>query len=796
MEYEEKNSPNPVGKSDKRIELKVNGRVFPLWVLKNFKKFTLPEIIRGKDEDPCQEKISNELEPYQKFVGQFINYRSPFSDILLFHGLGSGKTATAINVYNVLFNFTPKWNVFVIIPASLKNDPWLKDLDKWLGKSEKGIRMKNIQFVSYDSPFADRDFLEKVKKADSSKPTLYIIDEAHNFIRNVYNNISTKQGKRAQVIYDYIQTEKKENSTRCRVLLLTATPTVNVPFEYALYFNLMRPGSFPESEAIFNQIYISSVNYQSLNDEARNMFQRRILGLTSYYIGSTPDKFAQKTVHYRSIVMEEYQEKIYEHYEEIEEEKEKIRIRMAKGKSKTDDNMSTYSTYTRQSCNFVFPTVGTKINGEDRPRPGKFKIKEEEAAVLDEGKDKVVVTELKKNKENKDYTDAINKYINNFIDYLKELFRKDKEKSNSLKNDVDKFYNKYNQSLSLFLKDEKNKSKLFELLYSCSPKYIHIIFNLLKSKGPVLVYSNYVAMEGLQIFKIYLNFFGFAKFDEDNSKDFKRNKPLEKSKNFFRFMEFHGAIDSTEREENRRIFNNKLNKDGSVIKIILISPAGTEGINLMNTRQVHIMEPFWNEVRVEQIIGRAIRICSHKELPMDERKVDVFRYKMVRSNGKETADEKLESIGRKKSNLLESFTEAVKSSAVDCELFKSHNMMGTKYKCFKFNEDSLFDKPTGPAFTENFEFDNKMDNGIYSLDSVIEKIKVLEIMAVKRLDENSYSEAEKYWFNEETGVVYDYNLDQPIGKVERDDNGNYVKLKGNVYVISILIDVPEFKLFD
>tara|TARA_A100001015_G_scaffold209994_1_gene235273 strand:- start:135 stop:506 length:372 start_codon:yes stop_codon:yes gene_type:complete len=123
-------------------------------------------------------------------------------------------------------------------------------------------------------------------------------------------------------------------------------------------------------------------------------------------------------------------------------------------------------------------------------------------------------------------------------------------------------------------------------------------------------------------------------------------------------------------------------------------------------------------------------------------------------------------------------------------------MMGTKYKCFKFNEDSLFDKPAGPAYTENFEFDSKMDNGIYSLDSVIEKIKVLEIMAVKRLDENSYSEAEKYWFNEETGVVYDYSLDQPIGKVERDDNGNYVKLKGNVYVISILIDVPEFKLFD
>ena len=759
MEYS-----NKVKSDSNRIELKVNGRIFPHWVLKNFKKYTLPDIIRGKDEDPCQEKILNELNPYQKFVGQFLNYKSPFSDILLFHGLGSGKTATAIHVYNVLFNFTPKWNVFVIIPASLKDDPWLKNLERWLLKSDKNIRMKNIQFISYDSPFADRDFLEKVKKADSSKSTLYIIDEAHNFIRNVYNNISTKQGKRAQVIYDYIQSEKKENGQRCRVLLMTATPAVNVPFEYALYYNLLRPGSFPESEAIFNQIYISSINYQSLNDETKNMFQRRILGLTSYYIGSTPDKFAQKTIHYRTILMEDYQQEVYDHFEEIEEEKEKIRRIMSKGKSKAEDNMSTYSTYTRQACNFVFPTLGTKISGEERPRPGKFKIRDEEAIVIDEGKEKDVISNLKREKENKDYIDAINKYMNIFIDYLKDKMREDKSSSktsSSLKGDVDKFYKEYNQSFSTFLKEESSKSKLFEAMYMCSPKYMHIIFNILKSKGPVLVYSNYVAMEGLQIFKIYLNFFGFKKFDDEDSKSVKRGKPLDKSKNFLRFIEFHGGIDKEEKTENKAMFNYKKNKDGNLIKIILISPAGTEGINLLNTRQVHIMEPYWNEVRIEQIIGRAIRICSHKDLPMDERKVDVFRYKMVRANNKETADEKLEAIGRKKANLLESFTEAVKSSAVDCEIFKSHNMMGTKYKCFKFNEDSLFEKPVGPAYAEKLEFDSKMDNGIYSSDSVVEKIKVLEISAVKKLDENSYSDPELYWFNEKTGVVYDYDLNYP-----------------------------------
>ena len=74
---------------------------------------------------------------------------------------------------------------------------------------------------------------------------------------------------------------------------------------------------------------------------------------------------------------------------------------------------------------------------------------------------------------------------------------------------------------------------------------------------------------------------------------------------------------------------------GNLIKLIMISPSGAEGINLSNCRQVHIMEPFWNEVRIEQVIGRAIRQCEHKDLPMKERTVDVFRYKMIRNSGKE-----------------------------------------------------------------------------------------------------------------------------------------------------------------
>ena len=777
------------------INLEQNGRIFPIWVMENFKKYVLPEIIHKEGEDPCNEKRLEGLTPYQEFIGQYLNYQSPFKDLLIYHGVGAGKTNSAINVYNILFNYTPKWNVFLLIPAALHDDPWLKDIKRWMKKDNYEQQFANIIFIHYDSPFADRDFLEKVKTADSSKTSIFIIDEAHKFINNVYNNIYSKKGKRAQVIYDYIQQEKKENQNT-RILLLSATPAVNVPFEFALIYNLLRPGTFPQSEAIFEQIFISSSNFASLNDNTKNLFQRRILGLTSYYIGATPDKFAQKTVHYLNIPMGKYHEEVYNYFEEIEEAKEKMMKKMSRGK--IGDNMSTYSSYTRQSCNFVFPVISEEINGEKRPRPGMFKIKESDAVVIDEGRDIEKKKELLKSQaELIKYVEATQKYITNFINYLKDALREDEKNKHTLNDDVKNCFDKYDMSFTKFVESSDRKSKLFEKMLMCSPKFLRIIFNILKTKGTVMIYSNYVKMEGLELLKVYLNFFNFIDIDQDN--DFDKNNldsKINSKKDGLRWCEFHGGIDKDTRRINKQIFNKPENKYGKYCKIIMISPAGTEGINLSNVRQVHILEPYWNEVRIEQVIGRALRFCQHKDLPLEERKVDVFRYKMIRVNGKTTSDERLEDISRKKNNLLLSFIEAVKESAVDCELFKAHNMMGSRYKCFKFNEDALFEKPIGPAFQNRLEYDLKSDNGSNAKDSSSVKIKVIKIKAVKKIDENSYSNNIDAWFNKNTGIVYDLELDYPIGRINKDDNGNYIMLDNNIYIIDDVIDIPSIKVYN
>ena len=109
--------------SNKYVDLKINGRLFPSWVLLNFKEYKLPPSIRVKGEDPCnKQKTKLELRKYQEFISGFLDYKSPHKEILLYHGLGSGKTATTINLMNILYNYTPYWNVFILIKASIKGD--------------------------------------------------------------------------------------------------------------------------------------------------------------------------------------------------------------------------------------------------------------------------------------------------------------------------------------------------------------------------------------------------------------------------------------------------------------------------------------------------------------------------------------------------------------------------------------------------------------------------------------------------------------------------------------------------
>ncbi|CAH6421483.1 DEAD/SNF2 helicase [uncultured virus] len=774
---------------NKYIDLKINGRLFPSFILHNFKRYKLPEIIRAVAKDPCgssddidEGKVRLELRRYQLFLAQYLDFSSPYRDILIYHGLGSGKTSTSINVYNILYNSSSAWNVFLLIKASLKGS-WLDELKKWLEKDEYEFRYQNILFIHYDSPFADRNFMDAIKNVDSAKKSLYVIDEAHNFMRNVYSNINSTKGKRAQRIYDYIIQDKRENPDT-RVILLSGTPSINSPFELALLFNLLRPGVFPKSENEFNHHFISSTaGYRTINKNNKNLFQRRIMGLVSYYIGATPDLYATKTIQYVDVKMSDYQEDIYNFFEEIEEKLAmKMRLR-GLGAS------TTYKSYTRQAANFVFPPISQRINGEDRPRPSKFRITEREAEKLLEGQD--ISKSDKDNLTNvAKYKEAMDAYINGMDSDLYSRDSADKTSGHTIMKDLEIFINKYKGNFKEFNEGEKIKSSLYNLMYMCSAKMVNIIFNIMISKGPVLVYSNYVHMEGLQMLKMYLKYFGFYNYME--------SKELVEGR--VGYIEFHGGIkDIAERYRGMKVFNQSNNKYGEFLKIILVSSAGAEGLNLMNVRQIHIMEPYWNEVRINQLIGRGIRQCSHRDLPMEERHVNVYRYKSVKTKtDKWTTDQYIEDVARTKDSLIQSFLDAMKEVAVDCALDKNHNMLAQEYKCFQFDEPTQFDQYPGPSSVENMYDDMKYDNGSNSKNSVTLKIKVMKIRAVKKLSEPEaefpeYSKSDDYWYYPESRTVYDYELQYPIGKIAVGEDGLPLKLDKDTFVIDYVIPLPNIQ---
>ncbi|RZJ99236.1 MAG: hypothetical protein EOO43_27145, partial [Flavobacterium sp.] len=321
------------------------------------------------------------------------------------------------------------------------------------------------------------------------------------------------------------------------------------------------------------------------------------------------------------------------------------------------------------------------------------------------------------------------------------------------------FSQKFNNDFSVYCESTKKKSTLFTEMYNCSPKMTAIAFLSFISPGKVMIYSNYVVMEGIDMMKIYLNLVGFNRYT--------------KSKDYHGYCEYHGRIKFEDRVLVKNMFNDKNNIRGEKCKVILLSPSATEGIQLRDIRQEHIMEPYWTEVRIQQVIGRGIRQCSHKDLPLNERIVNVYRYKVVKPNKldeddieKASTDEQIEDMAKAKDNLIQSFLSSMKEAAVDCDLFKAHNMMTQSYKCFRFPENTVVDKNIGPAYKDDIKEDMKFDSGLHAYNSSVKRIRVVSIKAVHKISDNSYSKVEKYWYHAANGIVYDYETFFPVGKIE------------------------------
>lgn len=212
-----------------------------------------------------------------------------------------------------------------------------------------------------------------------------------------------------------------------------------------------------------------------------------------------------------------------------------------------------------------------------------------------------------------------------------------------------------------------------ENLLTYSTKFYYIMKKLLKSSGTTFIYSNFKEYGGLTTFIKILEHHGFVNF---------LNNGIGKN----RFGIWSGDESFNQKDKLREIFNSKSNSNGSQIKIILGSPAIKEGVTLLRVSYVHIIEPYWNMSRLEQVIGRAIRFCSHKDVELEKRKVKVYIYiatlptemtikeKKTISNINErtiTVDEHIYNMALTKEKLSLQFEQIIKTSSVDYLLFQN-----------------------------------------------------------------------------------------------------------------------------
>jgi hypothetical protein len=200
------------------------------------------------------------------------------------------------------------------------------------------------------------------------------------------------------------------------------------------------------------------------------------------------------------------------------------------------------------------------------------------------------------------------------------------------------------------------------------------------SDGIILIYSQYID-SGLIPVALALEEMGFTRFGQQGIKPLFKNRPSEivdvrtmeppEDKKNFRPARYAMITGDSRLSPNNDFevkgLTDEDNKDGNKVKVVLISKAGSEGIDLKFIRQVHILDPWYNMNRPEQIIGRAVRNFSHKDLPFEKRNVEIFMYgTILDKNIEEAADLYVYRVAEYKAIQIGKVTRVLKQTAVDC----------------------------------------------------------------------------------------------------------------------------------
>jgi len=686
-----------------------------------------------------------ELMPHQLFVKNFLSFQTPYNSLLLYHGLGTGKTCSAIGIAEEMRKFMKQvgLNQRIIVVASpnvqnnfrlqlfderkLKKDGELWDLNTCIGNellseinNTKDLARENIitkiktiinQYYTFMGYTEFANFMERktavseetgysekerkkiqisnIRRVFSNR--LIIIDEAHN-IRISDDN---KKKKRTTALL----MDVAKHSENMRLLLLSATPMYNSYKEIIWLtnvLNLVDKRSVIREEDVFDKDgkFLPPRKTKDGKDleGGHELLQRKLTGYVSYVRSENPYTFPYRIypevfspentiapteypstqLNLRSIdtpikhvpifvtQIGEYQKRCYEQIVL------NLRAKLSKKINEIETAMETFG-YTilqqpLEALNIVYP------NQDFDAMP---------AAVAPPVAPSISMTSASPGLQIDTRSVDI---INNMVGKqgLANIMNSKKMQT--------PYFLRYDFEYKPEILQSYGRIFSPEKIAQYSGKIAKICESVMNSTGIVMIYSQFID-GGVIPVALALEELGFTRYGSANYTQslMKKRTPaiepvdaLTLKKKSETPTNFHAAKYvmitgdqhfSPNNSEDIKYITNNDNKYGEKVKVVLITKAGAEGLDFKNIRQIHVLEPWYNMNRIEQMIGRGVRNLSHCMLPFEERNVEIYLHATVSSDiQEEMADMYVYRFAEKKAIQIGKVTRLLKEVAVDCIL--------------------------------------------------------------------------------------------------------------------------------
>ena len=749
----------------------------------------------------------NTLLNQQKYLYQYmysLNHTdeniSKSRGLMLYHKMGSGKTITSIFLADACRRYRLpnsrkiyKRKIIILMPANLHNDPWIKELSRvcikecdvynQLNKITKNkktnkkttdaiLKSNDYYIIHYNAETASGGYWDSILKkipTRSSRQEKYtnyvsedtnqfddsviIIDESHNIFNSMSNEWNNNNPSSTKLrLY-----KKMLDAKNSKFVILSGTPIMNKPSELSFLFNLLRYDAsnklrFPYSDTRFDNDFFNITNEKvELKNEKK--FKRRINGLVSFYEGDEETFYPDAVIDNIYITMKNTQENIYRNALEYSNKKYESMRDEADGK----DTMVFNSSLDKiKASNMTYP-------------PYVYDITTRQNMTIQRGGIDINNT-----------TNILSKKI------AGRVFQGVFDKS-------------YSGDIYDIMDNDRNDLHIDNNLKELSSKFYYIMKKINESNGPVVVFSRFREEYGVGIFQLILEQNGYNEYTN-----------VSDTSEAPRYMTWTSSTVS-KNQALKDMFNDKRNKNGGICKVFCMTESGKEGISIRNVRQMHILEPWWNNNRDKQVIGRAIRRDSHDDLePIDF--IDFRHDEKLRVDGKKLVnifkyysvlDERQPIVGKfTKENIIQMRNEQIKMlrNSIDCVILRTATLKEVKeniiLKAIRENaiDCNLNEDLQGTCFEEN-----KITNFTHFWDLDDDEYELLDD-DMREYRKIYYEPFKKYFWIDQNNIIYETSKTE-IYMDKIDINHTYVaigEMKNDVidFYSEYINDLSAEKFFD